>query len=139
MVIVRVGESDQTRTFAVYEKLIRNSSVFMNNALKQPWKESTNRIVCLPGFQPATFDVYHLWLLTGKLHCRRNSVNDSQTTSTAISRSDLSAEMNTLQQLSHLGHFLVDFSFTDTVCDAILQCSKDLQLAKIGIPITFGV
>jgi hypothetical protein len=133
MVIVRVGQDGSHRDFAVYEKVIRRSSAFMNNALKEPWKESNNRIVRLPDFNAGTFDIYHFWLLSDRLHCRNKTGGAAKT-----KYMDLFDELHTLQRLSHLGHYLVDVSFTDTVSDAILQCSKDLRLIEIGIPKSCG-
>jgi hypothetical protein len=132
MVRIRAGCSDQMRDFFVYEKLIRNSSVFMDNALKEPWKESTERTVCLPDFGSDTFDIYHIWLLTGKIHSRRKwflSYNISDMVA-------LYGEISQLQKLSHLGHYLIDTAFMDTVCDAILQCCREIESHEARFTIT---
>jgi hypothetical protein len=135
MAIVRVGRSKRTHDFAVYEKLIRQSSAFMNAALKEPWKEPSERVVCLPDFTSKTFDVYHLWLLTSKLHSKDEPAVDSDR---AHAVSELFHELLRLQGLSQLGHYQLDNAFTDTVCDAILQCSQDLQSIGSRYPVRYG-
>jgi hypothetical protein len=134
-IIVRAGQPGITQDFAVYEKLVRQSSIFMNNALKEPWKESTDRVVCLPDFRGEAFDVYHLWLLTGNLH---NKVKRSHGVDFADGSRMLYYELLDLATLSHLGHYLLDTAFTDTVCDVILQCCQDLQSIGIAYPMEYG-
>jgi hypothetical protein len=136
MVVVRVGRNSHARDFAVYEKLVRQSSAFINNALKEPWKESTDRIVCLPEFRSETFDAYHLWLLTGKLHCKQELADDTEDPKQISSV--LYGELLNLKDLSRLGHYLLDAAFTDRVCDAILQCCQDLNSAGERFPASYG-
>jgi hypothetical protein len=136
MVTIRVGPPGETHDFAVYEKLIRNSSAFMDAALKEPWKESASRVVCLPDFRNETFDIYHLWLLSGKLHSRKERQNDSNTKVSLPSLSYLKDEVITLQKLSHLGHYLLDTDFTDTVCDALFHVCRDFQSTGMVFPIS---
>jgi hypothetical protein len=138
MVTIRVGRPGETHDFAVYEKLIRNSSAFMDAALKEPWKESASRVVCLPDFRNETFDIYHLWLLSGKLHSRKQRQNDSNTKVSLPSISDLYDEIFTLRSLSHLGHYLLDTDFTDTVCDALFHVCRDSQSTGMVFPISFA-
>jgi hypothetical protein len=135
MVTIRVGPPGETHDFAVYEKLIRNSSAFMDAALKEPWKESASRVVCLPDFRNETFDIYHLWLLSGRLHSRKQRPNDSDTKVSWLSISDLYDEILTLRPLSYLGHYLLDIDFTDTVCDAFLHVCRGIQSFAIEFPI----
>jgi hypothetical protein len=138
MVTIRVGPPGETHDFAVYEKLIRNSSAFMDAALKEPWKESASRVVCLPDFRNETFDIYHLWLLSGKLHSRKERTNDSNTKVPPPSLSYLNGEVIALRKLSHLGHYLLDTDFTDVVCDALLQCCHDLASIRYQFPVTIA-
>jgi hypothetical protein len=136
MVTIRVGVHGEHDDFAVYEKLIRRASIFMEYALKGPWQESTDRIVCLPEFTKRTFGIYHVWLLTGKLRCITKVADDNQHSSTEINQ--FYRELLNLRDLSHLGHYLIDTTFTDTVCDAILRCCKDLDWLGSQFPIAYG-
>jgi hypothetical protein len=133
-VIIRVGAKDHSHDFAVYEKLVRHASAFINNALKEPWQESIDRVVGLPDFTKKTFGIYHLWLLTGKLH-RKHKPDVIQSPETPSL--SLWLELLTLRDLSKLGHYLLDTAFTDTECDAILQCCEALQSLGTEFPITY--
>lgn len=128
-IIVRVGTLF-THNFVVYEELIRNASPFIENALKRVEEEQieefelAERIVRLPGIRTDTFDVYHVWLLTGILHSKEEpDVGDDST-------SLLRDELLRLSRLTQLAHHLRDVTFTDTVCDAILHCLQDLAPRK---------
>jgi hypothetical protein len=64
---VIVGIGKKQRTFICYEKLLRQSSFFFNNALKSEWKEAQDRIVTMTETKPKTFGTYVKFLLTGLL------------------------------------------------------------------------
>ncbi|KAF2126887.1 hypothetical protein P153DRAFT_388207 [Dothidotthia symphoricarpi CBS 119687] len=121
MVTVRVGTVPHTVDFPVYERPIRKSSQFVDNALKEPWQESTDRVISLPKVRRNTFQIYHEWLLTGKLHTVPQPPNGSgMSTENYI----LYVELIYLSNALHLGYYLLDTDFTDTVCDGILQCTS---------------
>jgi hypothetical protein len=51
------------------EKLTRNVSPSVDSAPKSAY-ESTDHVVLLPDVNGTTFDIYHQWLLNGRLHSR---------------------------------------------------------------------
>jgi len=137
MITVRVGKDNQTQDFAIYETLIRKSSTFVDNALKGSWRESTDRVVTLPEFDCMYFGIYHQWLLTGKLHSKMDPkvLDESyrrykEMNSDAIFNPEEYALLNELvylEMLSHLGHYLLDTNFMDTVSDAMIQIAKEFR------------
>jgi hypothetical protein len=142
MITVRVGpgdDDDNIRDFTVYETLIRKSSGFVDNALKAPWLESQHRVVILSETLPQIFDIYHQWLLTEKLHSKSSPDLLYWTSEIATFLPfEYIHELVVLIELSDLGHYLHDTSFTDTVNDAILQCTAELHEIGAPVPITFG-
>jgi hypothetical protein len=142
MITVRVGpgdDDDNIRDFTVYETLIRESSDFVDNALRGPWLESQNRLVTLPATCSQTFDIYHQWLLTEKLHSKSSPGLQYWTREIANSLPfEYFHEVVVLMELSVLGHYLHDTSFTDTVSDALLQCTAELPKLGASFPVTFG-
>ena len=133
------------RDFTVYEKLIRKSSEFFDNALKGPWRESSKRVVHLPEFDPSTFDIYHLWLFTGRLRTKPDPARNKEEWAQHLPQIGLTleiyaleAEMLTLHKTSYLGHYLLDTAFSDSVNDAIVPCVMDLKSHGLSFPIRFG-
>jgi hypothetical protein len=117
-IIVRV-RTLFTSDFVVYEELVRNASPFIEKTLKR-LEEQAERIVRLPGIRAETFDIFHLWLLTGRLYSKEKAEAGDELTFL------LRDELLRLSRLTHLAHHLRYVSITDTVCDAILQCLQDL-------------
>ena len=139
MITIQVNEGESARDFAVYEKLIRDASPFVDNALKGPWRESAERIVCLPEFTGTIFDIYHRWLLTRRLYSKTKPTELTPLTGGfAPEANDLIHEILTLRNLSHLGHYLVDTDFTDAVNDAIVQCCVDFKSINWEFPFYYG-
>ena len=133
IVIVRVGRAGAMVNFSVYEDVIRRTSAYMKNILDGPWRESQLRIINVPGFASQAFNVYYQWLLTGKLHTK-NRVEQEDNGSSHLpfqkrqsAHKALLLELRPLKQALHLAHYLLDTDFTDTVCDALIQCTIELQ------------
>jgi hypothetical protein len=144
-ITIRVGEGRYTRDFLVYSDLISWTSEFINKALKGDWQESEERLVKLPDFSPEVFQVYHVWVLSGRLHSRNGDKDFADVYLDLNVPKDLENyegslwwEMEMLSNLSHLGHYLLDTEFTDTVSDAIVQCTIELQVGKCAFPVAKG-
>jgi len=127
---VRVGKGASVADFVIHEKMIRRSSEFSNKALSGSWREAQDQVVHLPEYWATDFDIYHRWLLEGRLY--------SQTPDPSGPMVALMSELLVLQPLSDLGHFLQDTDFLDTISDAILQCAKELKAMYGCIPINYG-
>ncbi|KAH7068226.1 hypothetical protein BKA63DRAFT_556737 [Paraphoma chrysanthemicola] len=145
IVTIRVGKGGQIQDFMVYEKVIRASSAFVDNALKGPWLETTTRLISLPDFASDTFDRYHRWLLTGNLHSKLElkgilelykkqepAIVSSPQLQNTYGRH---VELWQLCQLSELGHYLLDTTFMDTINDAILSCMVETRKVPSQFPI----
>ena len=104
--------------FIVYEKVIRKPSAFVANILKDPRYQSNERVISLPGFQAKTFNLYHQWLLTGKLYSKN-----------ALTAPEFRffREISLLAWAIILGHYLLDTNFLDTLSDAMIQCVSQQQ------------
>ncbi|KAF2028832.1 hypothetical protein EK21DRAFT_113525 [Setomelanomma holmii] len=144
LVTIRLDQGDAISDFAVYEKLIRASSDFINNALKGRWRESTDSVIFLPDFKTAEFDKYYRWLLTGRLRTKSEhhwlpepgetiEGDDIQHLSEPLRH-----EVKELGRLSYLGHYLCDSDFQDTVSDAMIQCTHELGTFGSGFPFTYA-
>jgi hypothetical protein len=108
----------------------------MDNALKEPSKELADRTVNLDKFQHEAFDVYHNWLLTGKMHCKGKPADHTEASDITFA---LYSELRTLETLLDLEHYLLDTAFTDTVSDAILQCCQELQSHGATLTNSYGL
>jgi hypothetical protein len=145
MVTIQVDQGYTKRNFHVYKNLISAKSEFINNALKGDWRESKDRLVELPEFSSEDFEVYHVWLLTGRLHCRDGDKDYADQCLDLDKPEDLKDyegslwwEMDKLGNLSDLGHYLLDTDFTDTVSDAMIQCMIELHAEKCPFPVAKG-
>ena len=141
MITIRTGKDNSQRDFTIYEKVIRASSEFFDNALKGPWRESTERVVELPEFAGMHFAMYHRWVLTGQL-CSMTDLVDPLPAATSKRHEQtyrLYREVLVLKSLTHLGHYLRDTNFTDTVNDALLQCTTELQSHGVAFPNSYGL
>ncbi|KAH7092175.1 hypothetical protein FB567DRAFT_625230 [Paraphoma chrysanthemicola] len=144
-VTIRVGTGDKAKDFTVYEKFIRASSAFVDNALKGPWLESTSRTISLPEFAPNPFDRYHRWLLTGRLYSKTSlskTIEDCKEHCHIVEASmqtqhthRLFHEFYRLSKLAELGHYLLDETFTDTINDAILSCMDEYRKSSTQFPV----
>jgi hypothetical protein len=124
----------------VYENLLVGSSKFFENALKGPWKESTDRVISIPAFLDALyFEIYHQWLLKGNLHSKPAAADvtkrielfrseGNRLKSGSVPSIGVIDELITLKYLASLGHYLLATDFMDTVDDAITQCVQELKL-----------
>jgi hypothetical protein len=145
MVTVRVGQDVSARDVLVYKRLIRNSSAFFKNAFKGSLRTSEDQSVKLPDFTFECFDTYHMWLLSGRLYSRqadKREVLVGQNVDPDYNQGydqALWTEMTKLGKLSHLGHYLLDTDFIDTISDAMVQCMIELQAIKCGFPIDEGL
>lgn len=70
MVTIRVGDNEAIKNFTLYKSIICQSSDFVNNALKVPWRESDDGVIKLPTISAMYFKIYHSWLLSGKLYSK---------------------------------------------------------------------
>jgi hypothetical protein len=141
MVTIRVGLGDNTHIFPVYENVICKSSKFIQNALKGDCRDAEYRMVQLPEFPSDDFEVYHVWLLTGRLHSKDGDTfydPDGSAQAVKMYETSLWWEMAKLGNLSHLGHYLLDTDFTDAVSDAMIQCMIELQTLKRAFPVEKG-
>jgi hypothetical protein len=109
--------------------------------MRGPWLETQERLITLPDFNHDTFSVYHQWLLSGRLHSKYDPADiavQGLVRTNATEYIALYKEILFLQDLSYLGHYLLDTNFTDTVSDALLQCTVDLQSFNTTFPMLYG-
>ena len=145
MITIRVGAGDEQQDFVIHEKVIRKASEFVDTTMKGPWLESQERVISLPEVTPGTFNVYMRWLMTSKLHSKVESAeaakyypHEDHYTEQTYKFWALWKELVYLRHLSHLGHYLLDTDFTDTVSDAVLQCTAELQSHRSRFPLSYG-
>jgi hypothetical protein len=65
VITVIVGTGDQQRTVVLHEALLRQSSVFFDNALKPELKEAHDRAITTIETCPKSFATYAKFLFTG--------------------------------------------------------------------------
>jgi hypothetical protein len=133
-----VGKGASVVDFVIHEKSIRNSSEFFKNALHGSWREAQDKAVHLPEFCATEFDVYHRWLLEGKLYSRKATAASVNKQSRSTTIQGLWLELLEIAPLSDLGHDLLDTNFMDTLSDAILQCTKELKFDSAYFPLGYG-
>ena len=149
MVIIRV-EDGETQDFVVYKSIICQSSDFVNNELKGPWRESEDGVIKLPTTSVEAFNIYHRWLLRGKLHSKPSAevvdnTHEEFKNHALVKRAILIGaillcqEFYDLAKTSFLGHYLLDTAFVDTTNAAIAQCTEDLASKMPVFPTRFGV
>ena len=112
MIAVLVG--GEAKRFVVHERPLRTKSRFFEAALNKDWKENAEKKVCLPEETPALFEVYALWVYTGKLFSedKTQSMEPNQYPYTTLAR------------LYTMGSRFQDQHFQDAAIDAILSESK---------------
>jgi hypothetical protein len=93
----------------LYEKLLRESLVFLDNALKGDWKEAQDIIVTITEACPRRFAVYAKFLLTGLMFTHQDD-SDYLNASLAIGkkRSDVPDPINFENSCKYHEHTLRD-------------------------------
>jgi hypothetical protein len=143
-ITIEVGLGKYARDFTICKDLICETSDFIENALKKNWRSSEDQVVKLPDFSSEDFEIYHVWVLSGRLYSRdgdkwhAESLDLDKPESLQEYKESLWSEMVKLGKLSHLGHYLLDSYFTDTVSDAMVQCMVELQAGKCAFPSADG-
>jgi hypothetical protein len=117
---VRVGTGEKKQTFVCYEDLLRQSSVFFDNALKPEWKEAQDRVITLAETCPESFRAYAKFLLTGLLFIHPNRDFQDQKEQPLI-MSDATVCCNLLE----LAGFLQAPDFRDAIADALIESIAD--------------
>ena len=119
MVDILVGP--QLERFGVHEKLIRESSPFLNKAMSGEWRESSEDAVKLPEDEPEIFGVYVHWLYYG--------------TMPVIGNSPFLEYLN-LAKGYILGDKLLDTRYQDATIHAIIERSVTPHEDKLWYPLT---
>ncbi|KAH8724058.1 hypothetical protein GQ44DRAFT_728047 [Phaeosphaeriaceae sp. PMI808] len=124
------------KIFSVNESLIRRSSDFIDELLKDPERQRINRTVELPHAYYDTFPLYHNWLLTGQLHTNIKLDRMANTYKvdwppeprsegySALKGYTIKQDMFELGSLSRLGHHLQDENFNNILGDAWIDCLR---------------
>jgi hypothetical protein len=139
-VIVGIGEKQ--RTFICYEKLLRQSSVFFDNALKPEWKEAQDRIVTMKETKPKTFGTYVKFLLTGLLFVlsdQPSSASNHQPSTVDNGRNRARARgVAAWANLLELASFLQAPDFQDAILDGAIESMLEACRAGTESPIEVG-
>ena len=108
-VIVVIG--DDKKETIVHQQPLCSASRFFDAALKNDWKEKEQNKIFLPEETPALFEIYVLWVYTGKLFTEDKTLT-------------MEAHLYpyaTLFELYNMGARLQDYQFQDAAIDAILS------------------
>lgn len=68
MISVVVGKGDRSRTFHVYEGLLKHCSAYFRSALRPEWKEGDTKIINLTEDNVKVFESFSCWLYTKSLY-----------------------------------------------------------------------
>jgi len=123
-VIVGVGKDQET--LVLHECLLRESSVFFDNALKGDWKEAHEKTVKLPEIQPADFAAYARFLFTGLLFIKSQSDVDSQA-DVKLDHKVWRMNLTRCFSLLPLADFLQAPSMEDAIVDAIIEVIVEVR------------
>jgi hypothetical protein len=139
---VIVGIGKKQRTFICYEKLLRQSSVFFDNALKSEWKEAQDRIVTMTETKPKTFGTYVKFLLTGLLFVlsdQPSSASNHQPSTVDNGRNRACARgVAAWANLLELASFLQAPDFQDAILDGAIESMLEARRAGTESPIEVG-
>jgi hypothetical protein len=106
---IKVLVGDTEHVFLVPKPLLESSSGFFKNALKEDWKESSERTVKLLEANPKYFTIYVKWLYSGRIYCDNGT------------RSGLWDELG---RVFALGDFVQDLDFKDAIIDTFIEAMR---------------
>ncbi|KAF2123498.1 hypothetical protein P153DRAFT_401972 [Dothidotthia symphoricarpi CBS 119687] len=135
-ITVKVGTGEDQETFYVSERLLRNSSVFFENALSKDWKEVAERIVTLPDMEPVHFQTYAKFLSTGLLYV---SLSEKLAVISIGDKTVRLPDLDICLKLYKAADFLQDLDFRDALVDALVEIaleSRDTEAKKFYLHYT---
>lgn len=139
VITIIVGMKEAQQTFVLHETLLRQSSAFFNNALKDEWKEAQERSVKLPDIEPSEFTVFAKFILTGMLFVRSDEdiaiIREKKWDSAA--EKGRYATFTAIFDLVKLANFLQAPDFQDVIIDVFIESILDYRLL-MGHPFTFA-
>jgi hypothetical protein len=116
---VKVRPQDRRETFILHEYLLRESSIFFNNALKGEWMEAQDRVVTVPEMSAEAFEVYAKFLLTGCLFIKSD---DMKLSSTRPGERRVNCDgLKLCKYAIELANFLHASDFQDGIRDAMME------------------
>lgn len=111
-IIIRVGQ--HKKNFFIHEKVLRASSAFFDNALKEVWKEGQEAAVDLPDTRPYDFEIWAKFLYTGRVYMGKDEAIINK-------REEMFEELWTWRNLYALGGFLQDNDFQYALIDTMVD------------------
>jgi hypothetical protein len=121
-VTVRVGPDGQRETFLLHESLLRQSSAFFEAALKDEWKEASNKVVTLTEYKPDDFRVYTKFLYTGLVFMVKVEDEQDVVGEPATPRiQNICHKINRWRSLNSLSDYLQAPNFKDALVDALME------------------
>ncbi|GAB7365949.1 hypothetical protein MBLNU230_g7277t1 [Neophaeotheca triangularis] len=100
--------SNTEKRYDVHEELLKQHSDFFRAAIDGGFKETTDRVVKIPGSTTQAFDTFCQFLLTGKIFMEEGD-----------SYAQAQLQRTHLVLAWHLGEYLLSISFKDAVVDAL--------------------
>ncbi|KAF1844384.1 uncharacterized protein K460DRAFT_357990 [Cucurbitaria berberidis CBS 394.84] len=125
-ITIRVGSTDDE--FYIHEKLLRSTSSFFDNALKEGWKEGQGGIIRLSEVEPAIFTIWTKWLYTGRMFVMKDG--DDRIGPDGDS---YSGEWDRLRDCYASGDFLQDSDFKDATIDALVTRMVETDCYPLGL------
>ncbi|KAK5685985.1 hypothetical protein LTS10_002098 [Elasticomyces elasticus] len=119
--------------FTVHQELIRSRAAFFDAALNKCWVEGRSGQVMMPEDNPDIIKLYVQYLYSGKIYLERT------TTSAKLKSNDNLPEYIVLAEAYALGEQIQDFTFKDSVVNAILACTAEIIQGQYWYPITSAV
>ncbi|KAF2094514.1 hypothetical protein NA57DRAFT_60552 [Rhizodiscina lignyota] len=118
---VLVGENEQK--FFVHEALLKKSSVYLRNALKECWKLASGfdtDVIWIRTVEPRTFEIYIKWLYFGKIF----SIEDDDAEDHGGGTHGIH-EFPRLCDLYIFGDYIQDVSLKNAAIDALIAATVE--------------
>jgi hypothetical protein len=113
----------------VHEGLLRSSSSFFDNALKEEWKEGQQRTVSMSETPVGILKIWVKWLYTGRIFL----TTETDSIKLPDSKKSVSYEWPRWANCYALGDFLQDSDFKDAAVDVLVEAIIDCKQFPIHL------